>query len=84
MTDVLIVEHPPPMLRILRQSLLRQPGVRIVGEAGALDAALALAAPGCGPRCSHTLMLFFISIIISAWVEDVNRRPQLPAKSASR
>jgi hypothetical protein len=40
-TDLLLVEHPPPMLRVLRESLLRQPGLRIVGTAGALDPALA-------------------------------------------
>ena len=43
-TDVLLLEHPPPMLRVLRESLLHQPGLHIVGEAGTLDHALALAA----------------------------------------
>jgi DNA-binding NarL/FixJ family response regulator len=42
-TDVLLVEHPPTMLRVLRESLLRQRGLRIVGQTGELDRALALA-----------------------------------------
>jgi DNA-binding NarL/FixJ family response regulator len=40
---VMLVEHPRPMLRVLRESLAGQADLRIVGEAGTLDRALMLA-----------------------------------------
>jgi DNA-binding NarL/FixJ family response regulator len=40
---VLLLEHPRPMLRVLRESLSGQPDLRVVGEAGTLERALTLA-----------------------------------------
>jgi pilus assembly protein CpaE len=41
---VVLVEDPPAVLRALRESLARDPGVRVVGEATSLERGLALAA----------------------------------------
>jgi DNA-binding NarL/FixJ family response regulator len=40
---VMLLEHPRPMLRVLRESLAGQADLHIVGEAGTLDRALMLA-----------------------------------------
>jgi DNA-binding NarL/FixJ family response regulator len=40
---VMLVEHPRPMLRVLRESLAGQADLRLVGEAGTLERALTLA-----------------------------------------
>ncbi len=44
---VMLLEHPRPMLRVLRDSLAGQAGLRIVGEAGTLVRALMLARRLC-------------------------------------
>jgi two-component system response regulator DevR len=44
---VMLLEHPRPMLRVLRDSLAGQADLRIVGEAGTLDRALMLARRLC-------------------------------------
>jgi len=43
-TTVVLVEHPPAMLRALRESLARQPDLRIVGAGATLEHGVALAA----------------------------------------
>jgi DNA-binding NarL/FixJ family response regulator len=43
MITVVLLEHPRPMLRVLRESLSGEPDLRIVGEAGTLERALTLA-----------------------------------------
>ena len=44
MITVVLIEDPPAVLRALRESLARDPGVRVVGEATSLERGLALAA----------------------------------------
>ena len=44
MITVVLVEHPPAVLRALRESLARDPGVQVVGEASSLERGLAVAA----------------------------------------
>jgi DNA-binding NarL/FixJ family response regulator len=41
---VVLIEHPPALLRALRENLARDPKVRVVGEATSLERGVALAA----------------------------------------
>jgi DNA-binding NarL/FixJ family response regulator len=41
---VVLIEHPPALLRALRESLARDRGLRVVGEATSLERGLRLAA----------------------------------------
>lgn len=44
MITVVLVEHPPALLRALRENLARDPTVRLVGEANSLERGVMLAA----------------------------------------